>query len=81
MKTALQIKAYRRNFTIMYLTGVLTALDKFDSWVRYYELKGAINSTRTSIKYLLCLLREADIKSEFINPQTDVKNESKESNQ
>ena len=46
MRTIKQIKARKRNFTIMYLTGVLTMLDYIDKQMRNYVLKGALNSTR-----------------------------------
>lgn len=49
MRTIKQIKARKRNFTIMYLTGVLTMLDYIDKQMRNYVLKGALNSTRISI--------------------------------
>lgn len=44
MRTVKQIKAYKRNFTIMYLTGVLTMLNRIDKQMRNYVLKGALNS-------------------------------------
>lgn len=50
MRTIKQIKARKRNFTIMYLTGVLTMLNYIDKQMRNYVLKGALNSTRISIK-------------------------------
>lgn len=53
MRTIKQIKARKRNFTIMYLTGVLTMLNYIDKQMRNYVLKGALNSTRISIEYLL----------------------------
>ena len=46
MRTIKQIKARKRNFTIMYLTGVLTMLNYIDKQMRNYVLKGALNSTR-----------------------------------
>ena len=44
MRTIKQIKARKRNFTIMYLTGVLTMLNYIDKQMRNYVLKGALNS-------------------------------------
>lgn len=55
MRTIKQIKARKRNFTIMYLTGVLTMLNYIDKQMRNYVLKGALNSTRISIEYLLIM--------------------------
>lgn len=56
MRTIKQIKARKRNFIIMYLTGVLTMLNYIDKQMRNYVLKGALNSTRISIEYLLILI-------------------------
>lgn len=39
MRTVKQIKAYKRNFTIMYLTGVLTMLNRIDKQMKNYVLK------------------------------------------
>lgn len=67
MRTIKQIKARKRNFTIMYLT---------------YVLKGALNSTRISIEYLLILIKETNYEDSFYGEtQKDVKYECKESNQ
>lgn len=38
MRTIKQIKARKRNFTIMYLTGVLTMLNYIDKQMRNHEL-------------------------------------------
>lgn len=56
MRTVKQIKARKRNFTIMYLTGVLTMLNYIDKQMRNYVLKAALNSTRISMEYLLILI-------------------------
>lgn len=66
MRTIKQIKARKRNFTIMYLTGVLTMLDYIDKQMRNYVLKGALNSTRISIKYLLILIKETNYEDSFM---------------
>lgn len=65
MRTIKQIKARKRNFTIMYLTGVLTMLDYIDKQMRNYVLKSALNSTRISIKYLLILIKEKNYEDSF----------------
>lgn len=39
MRTIKQIKARKRNFIIMYLTGVLTMLNYIDKQMRNYVLK------------------------------------------
>lgn len=69
MRTIKQIKARKRNFIIMYLTGVLTMLNYIDKQMRNYVLKGALNSTRISED------------SFYGETQKDVKYECKESNQ
>lgn len=82
MRTIKQIKARKRNFTIMYLTGVLTMLNYIDKQMRNYILKGALNSTRISIEYLLILIKETNYEdSLYGETQKDVKYECKESNQ
>lgn len=65
MRTIKQIKARKRNFTIMYLTGVLTMLNYIDKQMRNYVLKGALNSIRVSIKYLLILIKETNYEDSF----------------
>lgn len=77
MRTIKQIKARKRNFTIMYLTGVLTMLDYIDKQMRNYVLKGALNSTRISIEYLLILIKETNYEHSFYGPQKDVNYECK----
>ena len=82
MRTIKQIKARKRNFTIMYLTGVLTMHNYIDKQMRNYVLKGALNSTRISIEYLLILIKETNYEDSFYGEtQKDVKYECKESNQ
>ena len=82
MRTIKQIKARKRNFTIMYLTGVLTMLNYIDKQMRNYVLKGALNSTRISIEYLLILIKETNYEDSFYDEKKkDVKYECKESNQ
>lgn len=50
--------------------------------MRNYVLKGALNSTRISIKYLLILIKETNYEDSFYGEtQKDVKYECKESNQ
>lgn len=66
MRTIKQIKARKRNFTIMYLTGVLTMLNYIDKQIRNYVLKGALNSTRISIEYLLFSLKKQIMKIPFM---------------
>lgn len=66
MRTIKQIKARKRNFTIMYLTGVLTMLNYIDKQMRNYVLKGALNSTRISIEYLLILIKETNYEDSFL---------------
>mgnify|MGYP006910997323 CR=1 FL=1 len=77
MRTIKQIKARKRNFTIMYLTGVLTMLNYIDKQMRNYVLKGALNSTRISIEYLLILIKETNYEHSFYGPQKDVNYECK----
>lgn len=82
MRTVKQIKARKRNFTIMYLTGVLTMLNYIDKQMRNYVLKAALNSTRISMEYLLILIKETNYEDSFYSEtQKDVKYERKESNQ
>lgn len=82
MRTVKQIKAYKRNFTIMYLTGVLTMLNRIDKQMKNYVLKGALNSVCNSTKYLLILIKETNYEDSFYGEtQKDVKYECKESNQ
>lgn len=82
MRTVKQIKAYKRNFTIMYLTGVLSMLNRIDKQMKNYVLKGALNSVCNSIKYLLILIKETNYEDSFYGEtQKDVKYECKESNQ
>lgn len=82
MRTVKQIKARKRNFTIMYLTGVLTMLNYIDKQMRNYVLKAALNSTRISMEYLLILIKEKNYEDSFYSEtQKDVKYECKESNQ
>lgn len=49
----------------MYLTGVLTMLNYIDKQMRNYVLKGALNSTRISIEYLLILIKETNYEDSF----------------
>lgn len=65
MRTIKQIKARKRNFTIMYLTGVLTMLNYIDKQMRNYVLKAALNSTRISMEYLLILIKETNYEDSF----------------
>ena len=65
MRTVKQLKARKRNFTIMYLTGVLTMLNYIDKQMRNYVLKAALNSTRISIEYLLILIKETNYEDSF----------------
>ena len=82
MRTVKQIKAYKRNFTIMYLTGVLTMLNRIDKQMKNYVLNGALDSVCNSIKYLLILIKETNYEDSFYGEtQKDVKYECKESNQ
>lgn len=81
MRTVKQIKASKRNFSILYLTAVLTMLDRIDSWTRNYSIKGSINMVRNAIKYTILEIQDADYKHSFYGPQTDVKYECEQSNQ
>lgn len=81
MRTVKQIKATKRNFSILYLTSVLTMLDCIDSWTRNYSIKGAINMIRNATKYAILEIRDTNYEHSFYGPQTDVKYECKESNQ
>ena len=59
MRTSNQIKAYRRNFMIMYLKGVLTMIRKFESsWVRSFGILGALNTIKVSIENLLVVIAD-----------------------
>jgi hypothetical protein len=81
MRTVKQIKATKRNFSILYLKSVLTMLDRIDSWTRNYSIKEAIRMTRNSIKYAILEIRDTNYEHSFYGPQTDVKYECKKSNQ
>lgn len=69
MRTVKQIKATKRNFSILYLTGVLKMLDHIESW------------TRNAAKYAILVIKDTNYEHSFYEPQTDVKYECKESNQ
>ena len=59
MRTSKQIKAYRRNFMIMYLKGVLTMIRKFESsWVRSFGILGSLNTIKVSIENLLVVIAD-----------------------
>lgn len=45
MRTIKQIKARKRNFTIMYLTGVLTMLNYIDKQMRNYVLNRVLTNS------------------------------------
>lgn len=81
MRTVKQIKATKRNFSILYLKGVLKMLDHIESWTRNYSIKQAINMTRNAAKYAILEIKDANYEHSFYGPQTDVKYECKESNQ
>lgn len=81
MLTIKQTKATRRNFFIMYLTGVIKTLNLLDSWVEDLALKGIINVARCHIEYLKLSLKETNYEETFRVTQTDVKYECKKSNQ
>lgn len=82
MRTEKQIKATKRNFAILYLTGLLKMLDRIDSWTRNYAIKGSINTVRNSTKFLILVLKDTNIEHSFYgSPQKDVKYECKEGNQ
>lgn len=81
MRTVKQIKASKRNFSILYLTAVLTMLDRINSWTRNYSIKGSINMVRNAIKYTILEIQDADYEHSFYGPQTDVKYEREQSNQ
>lgn len=81
MRTVKQIKATKRNFSILYLTSVLKMLDHIESWTRNYSIKGAINMIRNAAKYAILEIKDANYEHSFYGPQTDVKYECKESNQ
>lgn len=81
MRTVKQIKATKRNFSILYLTGVLKMLDHIESWTRNYSIKEAIRMTRNSTKYAILVIKDTNYEHSFYGPQTDVKYECKESNQ
>lgn len=50
--------------------------------MRNYVLKGALNSTRISIEYLLILIKETNYEDSFYGEtQKDVKYECKKGNQ
>lgn len=76
-----QTKATKRNFFIMYLTGVIHTLNRLDSWVDDLALKGTINVVRCHTEYLRILLKETNYEKTFHATQTDVKYECKKSNQ
>lgn len=60
MRTSNQIKAFRRNFMIMYLKGVLTMIKKFETWVRSYGILGSLNKIKKSIENLLIVIADPE---------------------
>lgn len=70
MRTVKQIKATKRNFSILYLKSVLKMLDRIES-----------RMTRNSTKYAILVIKDTNYEHSFYGPQTDVKYECKESNQ
>lgn len=60
MRTSNQIKAFRRNFMIMYLKGVLTMIKKFETWVRSFGILGALNTIKVSIENLLVVIADPE---------------------
>lgn len=60
MRTSKQIKAYRRNFMILYLKGVLTMIRKFETWVRSYGVLGSLNTIKISIENLLVVITDSE---------------------
>lgn len=67
MRTVKQIKATKRNFSILYLTSVLTMLDRIDSWTRNYSIKGAINMIRNATKYTILEIRDTNYEHSFMD--------------
>lgn len=74
MRTINQIKATKRNFMILYLTGVITCLKRANVSISDYYVKGHLNVVINSITHLLDAIRKVNYKESFIaNPQKDVK--------
>lgn len=82
MRTVKQIKASRRNFTIMYLIGVLTMLNYLKHNTRSYIIKAHLSLIYTEIKNLIDVVRNTNYEHSFYgSTQKDVNYECKESNQ
>lgn len=82
MRTVKQIKASRRNFTIMYLIGVLTMLNYLKHNIRNYTIKAHLLSIYTEIETLIDVVRNTNYEHSFYgSTQKDVNYECKESNQ
>lgn len=80
MRSIKQIKASRRNFTIMYLTGVLTMLNYLKYSTRNYTIKGCLLSIHTEIEALIDVVKNTNYEHSFYSQtQKDVKYECKES--
>lgn len=80
MRSIKQIKASRRNFTIMYLTGVLTMLNYLKYNTRNYIIKGRLLSIYTEIEALIDVVKNTNYEHSFYGQtQKDVKYECKES--
>lgn len=61
MRTSKQIKAYRRNFMILYFRGVLTMIRKFESsWVRSFGILGSLNTIKVAIENLLIVIADSE---------------------
>lgn len=69
MRTNKQIKAAKRNFALMYLTGVTIVLEKITKTTRNYAIKGQINSIKWAIYDLIIVLRYTNYEHSFYGPQ------------
>lgn len=82
MRTNKQIKAAKRNFALMYLTGVTIVLEKITKTTRNYAIKEQINSIKWAIYDLIIVLRYTNYEHSFYgSTQKDVNYECKQSNQ
>lgn len=84
MRTEKQIKASKRNFTLMYLTGVITTLQMLhDSYLINPYHKAGISMAILNLKRLCTRIRELDDYQQHFygskKPQKDVKYECKSS--
>lgn len=90
MKTEKQLRASRRNFMLMRIAGDINVYKLFrDRYVKTYILKGMLNVVISTLQKLHVRILQQKVECPdtyitdnfYIEPQTDVKYECKESNQ